>query len=266
MISVNDPSGTDPAAERPEGGEPGAADPSPASGAGAPTGPRRVFYGRLRGKTLRPNQARLLAELLPRLAVPGVARPGEAGRAPVDPAALFGDGRPVWLEIGFGGGEHLADLAAAHPGVGVIGAEPFVNGVAMALARIEAAGVGNVRIHAGDARDLLELLPEAALARVYLLYPDPWPKTRHRARRFMNADNLAALARVTPPGAELRLATDIEDYVRHALRAVAAAPGFVVKGGPQDWRAPWPGWRRTRYEAKALREGRTPQYLVFRRV
>ncbi len=200
--------------------------------AGAPEGPRRVFYGRLRGKTLRPNQGRLLRDLLPRLAVPGVGRPGDEGRAPVEPAALFGDARPVWLEIGFGGGEHLAELAAAHPEVGLIGAEPFVNGVAMALARIEAAAVGNVRIHAGDARDLIDLLPAGSLARVYLLYPDPWPKTRHRERRFMNAENLAALARAMPPGAELRLATDIEDYVRHAVRAVAAAPGFYRLGRP----------------------------------
>lgn len=230
-------------------------------------GPRgRVFYGRLRGKGLRPNQSRLLRDLLPRLAVPGVTRAGVADRAPVDPAALFGDARPVWLEIGFGGGEHLADLAAAHPEVGVIGAEPFVNGVAKALARIEAAGVENVRIHAGDARDLIDLLPNAALARVYLLYPDPWPKTRHRERRFMNPENLAALVRVMPAGAELRLATDIEDYVQHALREADAAPGFVVEDGPADWRAPWPGWRTTRYEAKALREGRTPSYLIFRRV
>ena len=224
-----------------------------------------MFYGRLRGKTLKPNQARLLRDLLPRLAVPGVGRPGAEGRAPVEPAALFGDARPVWLEVGFGGGEHLAELAAAHPEVGLIGAEPFVNGVAMALARIEAAAVGNVRIHAGDARDLIDLLPAGSLARVYLLYPDPWPKTRHRERRFMNAENLAALARAMAPGAELRLATDIEDYVRHAVRAVAAAPGFTVSGGPAEWRAAWPGWRTTRYEAKALREGRTPNYLIFRR-
>ena len=233
---------------------------------GLPAPRGRVFYGRLRGKTLRPNQARLVRDLLPRLALPGVVRPGAEGRAPVDLAALFGEGRPVWIEIGFGGGEHLAALAAAHPEVGVLGAEPFVNGVAMALARIEAAGLGNVRIHAGDARDLLELLPEAALARVSLLYPDPWPKTRHRARRFMNAENLAALARTTPPGAELRLATDIADYARHALSEAAAAPGFAVVGGPDDWATPWPGWRTTRYEAKALREGRRPQYLIFRRV
>lgn len=237
-------------------------------GAADGAGPRRVFYGRLRGKALRPNQRRLMRDLLPELAVPGVARPRPDAPPPpeIDVAALFGDTRPVWLEIGFGGGEHLAHLAEVHPEVGLIGAEPFVNGVAMALARIEVAGLGNVRIHAGDARDLIDQLPPASLARVYLLYPDPWPKTRHRARRFMNEGNLAALARVMAPGAELRLATDIPDYVAHAARAAEALPEFALDGGPEDWRAPWDGWRRTRYEAKALREGRTPAYLRFRRV
>jgi tRNA (guanine-N7-)-methyltransferase len=231
---------------------------------GAPP-PRRTFYGRIRGKALRPNQRRLLEDLLPRLAVHGVARAGTPGRVPVDPAALFGPGRPVWLEIGFGGGEHLVHQAISHPEVGLIGCEPFVNGVAMALARIEAAGLGNLRLHAGDARDLLDLLPAACLARVFLLYPDPWPKTRHRERRFMNPENLVALARVMAPGAELRLATDIPDYVAHALAALAATGGFVVQDGPDDWVWPWPGWPGTRYEAKALREGRVPQYLSILR-
>ncbi len=229
-------------------------------------GPARKFYGRRRGKALRPTQTRLLDDLLPLLAVPGAARQGDPARAPVDPAALFGDTRPVWLEIGFGGGEHLADQATAHPAIGLIGAEPFVNGVAMALTRIEATGLGNVRLHPGDARDLIDLLPNGALARVFLLYPDPWPKTRHRDRRFMNAENLRALARVMAPGAELRLATDIGDYVRHAVREAEAVPEFALDGGPQDWRLPWPNWRSTRYETKALRAGRTPSYLRFRRV
>jgi tRNA (guanine-N7-)-methyltransferase len=228
-------------------------------------GHRRTFYGRIRGKALRPNQRRLLEELLPRLSVPGVARAGMPGRTPVDTATLFGPERPVWLEIGFGGGEHLVDQALSHPEVGLIGCEPFINGLAMALARIEAAGPGNLRLHAGDARDLLDLLPTASLARVFLLYPDPWPKTRHRARRFMNSENLAALARVMVAGAELRLATDIPDYVDHALAALAVSRAFAVQGGPEDWTRPWPGWPGTRYEAKALREGRVPQYLTILR-
>jgi len=223
----------------------------------------RKFYGRRKGKALKPRQAQLLATLLPRLLAPGVARPGEPGRAPVDLVALFGPGREVWLEIGFGAGEHLAHQAALHPEVGFLGAEPFVNGVAAALSRIEAGGLGNVRLHPGDARDLVDLLPDASIGRVFLLYPDPWPKTRHRERRFMSVENLRALARVMAPGAALRLATDIEAYVRHALREAAAA-GFLVEGDPGDWDAPWEDWRRTRYEAKAIREGRRPQYLTFR--
>jgi tRNA (guanine-N7-)-methyltransferase len=228
----------------------------------------RTFYGRIRGKALRPNQQRLLAELLPTVAVPGVGRAGAGDRTPIDPAALFGPGRPVWLEIGFGGGEHMVHTAASHPEVGLIGCEPFVNGVAMALARIETTGVTNLRLHAGDARDLIDLLPDASLARVFLLYPDPWPKTRHRARRFMNPENLAALARIMQPGAALRLATDIPDYAAHARAAVAAlgaGGGFALRGGPTDWARPWPGWPGTRYEAKALRAGRSPQYLSFLR-
>lgn len=184
----------------------------------------------------------------------------------VDLAALFGDARPVWLEIGFGGGEHLVHQAALNPGVGLIGAEPFVNGVAMALARIEAEGLGNVRIHAADARDLLDQLPEGGIARVFLLYPDPWPKTRHWDRRFMNPDNLAALARVMAPGAELRLATDIAEYARHAVRAAEIAGGFALQGGPLDWARPWADWVTTRFEARARREGRGSQYLTFVRL
>lgn len=225
---------------------------------------RRMHYGRSHGKALRAGQRRLMTELLPRLKVPGVLPPGAPERQPVDPVALFGD-RPVWLEIGFGGGEHLAHLAAHNPDIGFIGCEPFVNGQAMLLGRIAEAEPANLRLHPGDARDLLDLLPGASLARVYLLYPDPWPKTRHRARRFMNPENLRALARVMRPGAELRLATDIPDYVTHSLAALAEAGGFAELDRPGGRMAPWDGWLRTRYEAKALREGRNPQYLVFRR-
>jgi len=215
---------------------------------------------------LRPSQLRLLETLLPRLRIPGAARAGDPERRPVDPGALFGDGRPLWLEIGFGGGEHLAHLAGAHPDIGFLGAEPFVNGVAALLARVEAAGLANVRVHPGDARDLVDLLPDGALARVYLLYPDPWPKTRHRDRRFVQPDALRALARAMAPGAELRLATDVADYARHATAAAAAAGVFAPAEGPAERARPWDGWRPTRYEAKALRAGRTPQYLRFLRV
>ncbi|TPE50214.1 tRNA (guanine(46)-N(7))-methyltransferase TrmB [Amaricoccus solimangrovi] len=235
--------------------------------------PRRDFYGRRHGKSLRPNQRRHLAELLPRLAVP-------LGTAPIDPSALFGGPRPVWLEIGFGGGEHLVHQALANPGVGLIGCEAFVNGVAMALNQIEEAGIepagikrpaaaggdappsGNVRLHAGDARDLLDALPDGCLDRVFLLYPDPWPKARHARRRFTSVENLTVLARVMKPGAELRVATDIPAYVEHTREAVAEVAA-LFETVARDSSAPWPDWHRTRYEAKAIREGRAPNYLSF---
>ncbi|HET9067075.1 MAG TPA: tRNA (guanine(46)-N(7))-methyltransferase TrmB [Amaricoccus sp.] len=229
--------------DEPEGG--------PEFAAAAPQ--RRNLYGRRHGKKLKPSQRQALDEVLPRLSVP---------LPPVFPDG-FPNGRPLWLEVGFGGGEHLAHQAAAHPEVGLIGCEPYVNGVAMALLRIEAAGLENVRIHPGDARDLIDALPDGSLARVFLLYPDPWPKARHHRRRFASPENLAALRRVMLPGAELRIATDIADYARHALEAVADAPGFEVASAADT---PWPGWPGTRYEAKALAAGRRPRYLSVRRL
>jgi len=229
---------------------------------GPPEPPHRKLFGRRRGKPLRAAQRRLIETRLPGLRVPGAARRGDRDRREIDLAALFPDRDAVWLEIGFGGGEHLAHVAAANPRVGLIGCEPFVNGVAMLLGKVEQAGLDNVRVHPGDARDLIELLPAACLGRVYLLYPDPWPKARHHRRRFMNVENLALLRRVMRPGAELRLATDIPDYVAHALRAVAEAPGFVLAPGQAtDWSEPWPDWPGTRYEAKAVRQGRRAHYL-----
>ncbi len=158
-------------------------------------------------------------------------------------------------------------MAARHPDTGLIGCEYYVDGVAKLLARIERTGVTNLAVHPGDCRDLIEVLPEAALARVFLLYPDPWPKKRHHKRRFVSPDNMAALARVMAPGALLHLATDIGDYARHALEVIAREPRFAWPAtGPRDWRRPWDGWPGTRYEAKALAEGRIPHYLTFRRL
>lgn len=226
--------------------------------------PWRNFYGRTRGKTLKPAQERYLAEDLPRLAVPGVRWDENPDRAPLDVAALTGGG-PLWLEIGFGGGEHMVHQAAAHPGVTVLGCEPFVNGVAMALGKMRRAGVTNIRLHPGDARDLLDVLPPGSVDRAFLLYPDPWPKARHHRRRFVTPEHLGPLFDAMAPGALLRIATDIPDYVRQSLLEVPGA-GFVwTADGPGDWRAPWPDWLSTRYEQKALREGRRPHYLTFRR-
>jgi tRNA (guanine-N7-)-methyltransferase len=224
--------------------------------------PRRNLYGRRHGKKLKASQRRLLVELLPRLRIVGIVPEENPARRQLAPEALFPDGRPIWLEVGFGGGEHLVHQAQANPGVGLIGCEPFVNGVAKTLAAVERAGVANVRLHPGDARDLIELLPQGVLGRVFLLYPDPWPKARHARRRFASRENLAALAPAMAPGAELRLATDIADYAEHALAEAAESPGWRVVGDSSE---PWEGWPGTRYEAKAIGAGRRPRYLTLLR-
>ena len=220
----------------------------------------RNFYGRTHGKTLRASQKSYLAEDLGALRPEGVTRAENPLRLAIDPAAIFGDGRPVWLEIGFGGGEHLVHMAARNPQAGIIGAEPFINGVAMLLGKVRAAGVTNLRVHPGDVRDLMEVLPEGSISKAFLNYPDPWPKRRHHRRRFVTPEHLGPLARTMQSGAEFRVATDIPDYVRQALEEVPAA-GFVLVA---EAAKPWEDWLSTRYERKALREGRVPQYLTFR--
>ena len=231
----------------------------------SPSGaPWRNFYGRRRGKGLRDSQKAYLREDLAELSLDGVTWDDNPERRPVDLGARFGE-RPIWLEIGFGGGEHLVHQAIAHPETAIIGCEPYINGIAMLLGKIRTAGAQNIAIHPGDARDLLDVLPAASLSGVFLLYPDPWPKKRHHRRRFVTPDHLAPLARAMAPGAFLRIATDIPDYVRQTLEEVPGQ-GFDWRAeSPCDWREPWEGWLSTRYEQKALREGRTPHYLAFTR-
>ena len=226
--------------------------------------PWRNFYGRRSGKALRRSQKEHLRTTLRRLAPKGVSWEENSDRNKIDLRTLFGDDRPVWLEIGFGAGEHLLHQAQANPETGFIGCEPYINGVAALLPKLDAANVENARIHAGDARDLLDVLPDASISRVFLLYPDPWPKKRHHRRRFVTAENIDPLARVLKPGAMFHVATDIPDYVRHALEHMMQRDDFTwTANTPADWRQPWPDWYRTRYEAKALREGRMPHYLTF---
>lgn len=227
--------------------------------------PWRNFYGRFKGKALRPLQEQVLDEDLKGLSPGPVGWDENPERRPLDLNALFG-GRDLWLEIGFGGGEHLAHLAAQNPDIGLIGCEPYLNGVAMLLSKLRKQGAPNLRVHPGDARDLFDVLPAASVARAYLLYPDPWPKKRHHRRRFVTPEHLEALARVLRPGAELRVATDIEDYVRQTLEEVPRAGFAWLAETPEDWRSPWAGWLSTRYEQKALREGRVPHYLRFVRL
>jgi tRNA (guanine-N7-)-methyltransferase len=225
-----------------------------------PDRPRRNFYGRVHGKTLKAAQRDYLEQDLAALSPGDVGWDVNPDRRPLDLSARFG-ARDVWLEIGFGGGEHMVHMARSYPDIAIIGAEPFINGVAMLLGKIRRAGVTNLAVHPGDARDLMDVLPPASVARAFLLYPDPWPKQRHHRRRFVTQDHLLPLARVLKHGAEFRVATDISDYVRQTLAEVPKAGFDLERRGPE----PWSDWISTRYEQKALREGRPPHYLTFRR-
>jgi tRNA (guanine-N7-)-methyltransferase len=221
----------------------------------------RAFFGRRKGHRLRPHQASLMAALLPRLAVVLDRPPAK------NLAELFSQPpEAVCLEIGFGGGENLIAQATASPSTGFIGCEPFINGMAKMLAWIEAGAIDNVMLYAGDAVDLLAWLPDASIAKVDLLYPDPWPKRRHWKRRFVQDRTVAMLARVLRPGGLFRFATDIPDYAAWTLEHLLRAPDFLwTAERADDWRKPWAGFQGTRYEAKAKREGRAPCYLEFRR-
>ena len=214
-----------------------------------------AFFGRRKGKTLRAAQDLRIRTLLPTLRIAPALDPRRA----FDPAS-----RALWLEIGFGGGEHLAAQAERHPDIGFIGCEPFVNGMAKLLAVVEERHLRNVRVFDRDATELLPQLPPACLDRVYLLYPDPWPKRRQRKRRFVSDEALGALARVMRPGAEFRFATDIDDYAGWVLARVLRSPDLTwTARRADDWRKPFEGWPGTRYETKAKREGRVPSYLTF---
>lgn len=226
--------------------------------------PWRNFYGRFRGKGLRRSQQTYLDEDLASLSPGPVGWDVNPDRAPIDPRELFGD-RPVWLEIGFGGGEHMVHQAVRNPDAGLIGCEPYINGVAMLLGKIRQEECENIRIHPGDVRDLFDVLPDASISRAFLLYPDPWPKKRHHRRRFVTSEHLEPLARVMQPGGEFRIATDIPDYVRQTLETVPRHGFEWICQGPSDWREPWSDWLSTRYEQKALNEGRRPHYLTFRK-
>jgi tRNA (guanine-N7-)-methyltransferase len=218
-------------------------------------------YGRRKGKRLSPRKERLIAELLPAL------RPDLGAAPPDDPRALFPvPVREVWLEIGFGSGEHLLGQAAHDPDVGIIGCEPFINGVASLLGAIEDRSLQTVRVHDGDAREVLDWLPDASIGRVFILFPDPWPKKRQAKRRLVGPELVAALARVLHPGGELRFASDDTDYAGEALLAVQQNGDFAWQADKAaDWRVRAQDWPETRYERKALSEGRKPVYLRWRR-
>jgi len=227
-------------------------------------------YGRRRGRKLRPGKQGLMDGLLPklRLAPEDMEMWGcedvEKFFASLFPHISTFSHPHIFLEIGFGGGEHLAHQAALHPGCGIIGCEPYINGIAGLLTRIRDHKLDNIRIYNGDARLLIERLPSASLDRVFILYPDPWPKARHHKRRLISTEFLGGLARVMKQGAELRLATDDEDYCTWMLEHLLTHPGYVWQATTcDDWLNPWPDWISTRYEQKAIKAGRRPTYLSF---
>src|SRR5437764_6688393 len=222
---------------------------------------QRGFFGRRIGHPLRARQAELFSSLLPRLAL-DLSAPAPNDLASLFPTLVEG----VRLEVGFGGAEHLIAQAQAHPRTGFIGCEPFVNGMAKALVAIDELRLANIRLHHGDAVELFAWLPPHSLTRVDLLYPDPWPKRRHWKRRFVSDNNIAALARVLRPGGEFRFATDWANYAEWTLLRFLRSREFTwTAERAADWRKPWPDFGGTRYEGKALRQGRAPTYLTFRR-
>ena len=230
----------------------------------APTSPDPLtinrLYGRSSGHKLRVSQQALLETLLPTLAVPD--------EGPVTAASLFGADRPLHFEIGFGSGEHLAHRADLLPDHGFIGAEPFVNGVATALGHVRDGHLANVRLHMGDALEVLARVPDGALTMLYLLHPDPWPKARHAKRRMVNDGPVGLFADKVKVGGELRIATDHPVYLEWALMVMArhSASFEWLAERPEDFLEPVGGWIETRYGAKSRREGRRPYYLRYRRV
>ena len=233
------------------------------SGAGADDAARRhgSFFGRRKGHKLRAHQADLIEHLLPRLAL-DIAAPASSVLGHLfDPPV-----QELRLEIGFGGGEHLVAEASAYSTTGFIGCEPYVNGMAKILAQIDAHAIGNVRLYAGDAAELLAWLPAQSLARVDLIHPDPWPKRRHWKRRFVQDRTIAAMARVLKAGGEFRFVCDIDDYCAWTLSHLARSPDFQwLAERADDFRQPWAGYTMTRYGRKAAREGRQAAYLRFKR-
>ena len=226
--------------------------------------PRRAteaFFGRRRGKALRPAQIDAMTRLLPTLLV------DIGGPAPVDIASLFPN-RPdrIILEIGFGGGEHLLAHARRRKDAGVIGVEPFVNSMAKLVSELDREPQPNIRLYDDDATRLLDWLPDGCLDGIDLLYPDPWPKKKHWKRRFVSAVNLDRFARAMKPGGMFRFASDIDGYVNWTLQHTGRHPAFEwTASRAADWRTPYPHWPGTRYEAKALGAGRAPAYLTVRR-
>ncbi len=223
---------------------------------------QRTLYGRRKGKKLRPGQQELLQDALPRLSI---ATPQEGDR--FDPREIFPDKKDIWLEIGFGAGEHLIWQAQQNPEIGLIGCEPFINGLARGLGAAVREQLSNIRFLEDDARLLLRALPPQSIGRAFILFPDPWPKSRHHKRRLVATPTLDLLAAALKDGAELRLATDDASYLPWMVEHATRHPAFAwLAERPGDWRSRPEDWPPTRYEQKALTAGRQPAYLRLVRV
>ena len=220
----------------------------------------RNNFGRRKGKALRSSQKSFMKDL-EKYCPDGIRLSENPNREKVK---LFVNENPIWLEIGFGSGEHLFYQAQNNPSVNFIGCEPYINGVATLLGKLHNQNLKNVIIYPGDIRDLMDVLAEQTLEKVFLLYPDPWPKKRHHKRRFVSKEFLDPLFPLIKTGGKLYLATDIGDYVRQTLLSIEAYDNiFWTAEGPENWRTPWKNWFVTRYEKKAIAAGRCPYYLTF---
>jgi tRNA (guanine-N7-)-methyltransferase len=222
----------------------------------------RNFYGRFKGKSLSARQHGSLHTEFEKYSLKNISWEENSKRKKIKLSEVFNE-KSVWLEIGFGGGEHLVHQAKLNPDIGFIGCEPYQNGVAKLMGKLSADPRKNIKLYDGDVRNIFDVLAKNSISKVFLLYPDPWPKKRHHRRRFVTQEFLAPLYETMQPGSILRIATDIEDYVRQALQEVPKAGFQWLAKDASDWRDPWQDWVSTRYEIKALKEARTPHYLTF---
>ena len=222
----------------------------------------RNFYGRFKGKRLSTAQLDSLLTEFKKYSLKNVTWEENPQRNKIKLSEIF-DKKPVWLEIGFGGGEHLIHQAKLNPEIGFIGCDPYQNGVAKLMVKLTADPCENIKLYDGDVRNIFDVLAKNSISKVFLLYPDPWPKKRHHRRRFVTQEFLVPLYESMKPGSILRIATDIDDYVRQALQEVPRAGFQWLAKDASDWRIPWQDWVSTRYELKALNQERTPHYLTF---
>jgi len=222
----------------------------------------RNFYGRFKGKALSAKQSEILRDEFAKYSIKNISWEENPLRKSLNLTEIFSK-KQIWLEIGFGGGEHLMHQAKLNPDIGIIGCEPYINGLAMLLRKLSDHPCNNVRLYDGDVRNIFDVLPKNSIEKVFLLYPDPWPKKKHHRRRFVTQEFLMPLHNSMKAGSILRIATDIEDYVRQTLQEAPKAGFRWLANDASDWRSPWCDWISTRYELKALKEGRVPHYLTF---